>query len=277
MYDITQRVREVWEFYDKLLDKRIAEISELSGVSLEHFIKINPADFIEKNRYQSISGYEYKNIGKWIFQTKKSDDIFLISPLDAVKETAAQVSYKSGAIIERKLRASKCECVPVPTALAQDFFIHNHRQSAPNISEKSVSLGLLYRGELVAVMLYDISAGAVRGKNKKYELLRLSIAKGTQVHGGASKLQSACENALREIGSKKIYSYSNATINSGAVYEKLGFICKRADMGQPFVILKNNKLERLINLYPESTDEKLAFHGWIKTHIGGNKVWEKDI
>lgn len=23
--------------------------------------------------------------------------------------------------------------------------------------------------------------------------------------------------------------------------------------------------------------EKLAFHGWIKTHVGGNKVWEKDI
>lgn len=277
MRDITQRVREAWSFYDKLLDERIAQISELSGVHVEHFVKINPAEFIEKNKHQSIVGYEYKNIGKWILQTKDSDDKFLISPLDAIKETAAQVSYKSGTIIERKIRASKCVCVPVPVDFAQDFFIRNHRQSAPLISSKAICFGLLFDGEIVAVMLYDISASAVRGKNKKYELVRLSISKGTQVYGGASKLQTACENSLREIGAKKIYSYSNATINSGAVYEKLGFCCKRADGGQPFVILKNNKLERLINLYPESTDEKLAFHGWIKTYVGGNKVWEKDI
>lgn len=277
MRDITRRVREAWEFYDELLDQRIAEISELSGVAVEHFVKINPAEFIEKNKHQSIVGYEYKNIGKWILQTKDSDDKFLISPLDAVKETAAQVSYKSGTIIERKIRASKCVCVPVPVDFAQDFFIRNHRQSAPLISNKAICFGLLFNGEIVAVMLYDISAGAVREKNKKYKLVRLSISKGTQVYGGASKLQAVCENSLREIGAKKIYSYSNATINSGAVYEKLGFSCKRADGGQPFVILNNNKLERLINLYPESTDEKLAFHGWIKTHVGGNKVWEKDI
>lgn len=277
MRDITQRVREAWSFYDKLLDERIAQISELSGVPVKHFVKINPAEFIEKNKHQNIVGYEHKNIGKWILQTKDSDDKFLISPLDAVKETAAQVSYKSRTIIERKIRASKCVCVPVPVDFAQDFFIRNHRQSAPPISSRAICFGLLFDGEIVAVMLYDISAGAIRGKNKKYELVRLSISKGTQVYGGASKLQTVCENSLREIGAKKIYSYSNATINSGAVYEKLGFCCKRADSGQPFVILKNNKLERLIDLYPESTDEKLAFHGWIKTHVGGNKVWEKDI
>lgn len=238
MRDITQRVREARSFYDKFLDERIAQISELSGVPVEHFVKINPAEFVEKNKHQSIVGYEYKNIGKWILQTKDSDDKFLISPLDAVKETAAQVSYKSGTIIERKIRASKCVCVPVPVDFAQDFFIRNHRQSAPLISSKAICFGLLFDGEIVAVMLYDISAGAVRGKNKKYELVRLSISKGTQVYGGASKLQTACENSLREIGAKKIYSYSNATINSGAVYEKLGFTCKRADGGQPFVILK---------------------------------------
>lgn len=167
MRDITQRVLEARSFYDKLLDERIAQISELSGVPVEHFVKINPAEFIEKNKHQSIAGYEYKNIGKWILQTKDSNDKFLISPLDAVKETAAQVSYKSGTIIERKIRASKCVCVPVPVDFAQDFFIRNHRQSAPLISNKAICFGLLFNGEIVAVMLYDISAGAVRGKKQK--------------------------------------------------------------------------------------------------------------
>ena len=126
-------------------------------------------------------------------------------------------------------------------------------------------------------MLYDIANGAVRGKNKNYELVRLAISKGTQIHGGASKLQSACEKTLKEMSVKKVFSYSNATINSGNVYEKLGFKMKRIDGGQPFVILNNNKITRLINLYPESTDEKLAKNGWLKTHLGGNKMWEKEI
>ena len=90
-------------------------------------------------------------------------------------------------------------------------------------------------------------------------------------------MQNACEATLREIGINKIYSYSNATINSGAVYEKLGFKGKKVEGGQPFVILKNNKITRLINLFPNSTDEKLALHGWIKVHLGGNKTWVKEI
>ena len=259
------------------IDEKIAEISRLSAVPHEKFVKINPADFAEKNKFQIIRGYEYKSIRDFIVEKKTDDGTFLISPLDAVEETAAQVSYKSGTVIDRTLRASKCDVIPCPTELAQDFFIRNHRQSPPLIRNSSVCFGLAFKNEIVAVMLYDISNGAVRGRKKDYELVRLAVSKGTRVHGGGSKLQSACEATLREMGVKRIYSYSNATINSGAVYEKLGFNGKRVDGGQPFVILKDNKITRLINLYPNSTDEKLAQHGWIKVHLGGNKTWVKDI
>lgn len=277
LYDMTDRVADAWNWFDKLLDERIAEISRLSEVPVEQFVKINPAEFIERNKSQLIRGYEYRNIREWIIEHKKDDQTFLVSPVDAIEETAAQVSYKTGTEIRRTLRASKCNAVPCPTELAQDFFIRNHRQSAPLIRDTSVCFGLVFRDELVAVMLYDISNWAVRGKKKDYELVRLSISKGTRVHGGASKLQTACEDTLRQMGIKSIYSYSNATINSGAVYEKLGFKGTKVGDGQPFVILTNNKLTRLINLYPNSTDEKLALHGWLKTHLGGNKTWKKDI
>lgn len=179
--------------------------------------------------------------------------------------------------IRRTIRASKCECVPCPKEFALDFFIRNHRQSAPNYRDSAVCYGLLYKSEIVAVMLYDISNGAVRGKKKDYELVRLSIAKGTKIHGGASKLQAACEHTLAEMGIDVIYSYSNATINSGAVYEKLGFDGRKVDAGQPFVIMNDNKITRLINLYPLSTDFELANHGWIKVHLGGNRIWTKRI
>lgn len=277
VYDMTARVREAWIFYDELLTERINKISEISGVPVDCFVKINPAEFIKKNKYQNIDGYVFKNIRDWILENKTDDKTFLISPMDAIEETAAQVSYKAGTEISRTIRASKCSAVPVPVPLAMDFFIRNHRQPPPLVRGTSVCVGLTFKGELVAVMLYDISNGAVRGKKQEYELVRLAISKGTRIHGGASKLQKACEETLRLMGVSEIYSYSNATINSGAVYKNLGFDGKRIDGGQPFVIKENNELTRLINLYPNSTDEKLAVKGRLKTHVGGNRVWTKKI
>lgn len=36
-------------------------------------------------------------------------------------------------------------------------------------------------------------------------------------------------------------------------------------------------LLRLVNLHPNSTDEALALRGQLKTHLGGNRVWVKEI
>ncbi len=276
-YDMTARVKELWGYFDEILDQRIEEISKISGVPIEQFIKINPAEFIEKNKFQTIQNYQYQKIERWIDKNKTDDNTFLISPLDAIEETAAQVSYKTNMTINRTIRASKCQVLPVPVPLALDFFVRNHRQTLPVLRNTAVCFGLVYGDELVAVMVYDISKGAVRGANDNYELVRLAISKGTRVHGGASKLQKACENTLRMMGMKEIYSYSNATINSGAVYKQLGFKGSKVGEGQPFVIMKNNEIERLVSLNPYSTDEELALRGQLKTHIGGNRTWTKMI
>lgn len=275
IYNITQKVKEAWEYYDNLLDKKIQNISELSNVSKDKLIKINPAEFIEKNSYQIIDNYDYKNIKQWIKDTK-TDDNYLISPCDADEETANQISYKQKNY-EICLRASKCNVVPIPTIIARHFFIKNHRQSLPLLRDTSISFALVHNGKIVAVMTYDKSNSAVRGDLKYYELLRLAIAHGYKINGGASKLQKACENSLIQKGETKILSYSNATINNGNVYKALGFEDKGIDRGQPFVILNNFKLRRLINVYPYSTNELLAKYGRIKTHLGGNKTWIKEI
>ena len=83
--------------------------------------------------------------------------------------------------------------------------------------------------------------------------------------------------ALRDKGEETIFSYSNATINSGKVYKALGFTEKRIDGGQPHVIMRNNALVRLVKLYPKTTNGELAIRGWIKTFLGGNKMWTKRI
>lgn len=275
IYNITDRVKEAWNYYDKLLDEKIENISKISGVSKDKFVKINPAEFLEKNSYQIVDNYTYVNIKDWIKNTK-TDDNYLISPCDADEETANQISYKEQ-LVDIKLRASKCDVIPISTMVAKNFFVKNHRQSQPLLRNTAISYALVYKGKIVAVMTYDKSNGAVRGDLKYYELLRLAIAHGYKINGGASKLQQACEKSLIEKGEDTILSYSNATINNGNVYRALGFSDEGLDSGQPFVILKNFKIRRLINVYPYSTNKLLAKYGRIKTHIGGNKTWIKNI
>ena len=43
VYDVTERVAEAHEYFDKFLDERILEISRISEVPVENFVKINPA------------------------------------------------------------------------------------------------------------------------------------------------------------------------------------------------------------------------------------------
>lgn len=277
IYNITDRVQEAWEYFDQQLDRNIEKISNLAEVEPERLVKINPMEFIERNPFQQIDGYHYQNIKDWIAATK-TDENYLISPLDSIKETANQISYKANTQVDQTVRASKCELIPLPLDIALDFFERNHRQPKPKYRwATAICHGLVHKGTLAAVMMYDRSDGGVRGANRKYELVRLAIRKGYRIHGGASRLQKACEESLRGIGESKIYSYSNATINTGAVYQQLGFTDLGANAGQPFVIRRNNEITRLLNVRPHTKLSALAARGWIKVHLGGNKTWVKEL
>lgn len=284
IYDLTDHVRRAWEYYDKLLDVKIQHIHELTGVEKERLIKLNPAEMIrdkEKNLY--IENYHYQKVGDWVAKTK-TPDTFCICPIDEEVETANQIAYKTGQT-ERKLRAHKCQLQPIPNAVARRFFIKNHRQSLPNLTTNAINYALVYEGEIVAVMSYDLTGGAVRGLQKanKYELLRLSIKHGTQINGGASKLQKQCEEAIRHWGCTEIFSYSNATINEGNVYKQLGFTQSAIQDGQAWVIERDFSLVRLANCCASHGNGKgaknidLLRRGAVKVHITANRTWVKDI
>ena len=276
-YDATEYYKKAHEYYDRLLDNKIENISKISGVDKNKFIKINPTDFIESNPFQYIDEYEYKKIRQFIDEYK-TDETYLISPLDSDIETANQIAYKENNIY-KIIRASKCECIPISSKVASNFFIKNHRQSLPNISSIAVSFGLIYKNKLVGVMTYDKTKSGIRGKLEHYELLRLAFAHGYRIHGGASKLQSYCESSLYKIGETSVISYSNATINNGNVYNTLGFNYVDFKQGQPFVIMNNFELVRLIQLTQQgiSKNSDLASNYLMKCHLGGNKKWIKEI
>lgn len=275
--DLQKYIEGAREHFDKLLDEKIAELHRLTGVETERFIKINPMDFIE-----TIGGMVQSNGNVADFIRKnKTPETFLISPLDSVQETANQISYKTFQT-DTKIRAHKCQVSPVPREIAQAFYVRNHRQSAMVISTNSISFALIYGGEIVAVMTYDLTGSAVRGKSKagKYELLRLAIKRGVQVNGGASKLQKACEDALLSIGCDDIFSYSNATINEGGVYQQLGFERGKIDPGRAFVVMPDYSLIGLAafsSKYGSGGNSTLRRHVLCRVRVGGNRIWTKHL
>ena len=284
VYDFTDQVRRAWEHFDKLLDAKIQHIHELTGIERERLIKLNPAEMIrdkEKNLY--IENYHYQKVGDWVAKVK-TPETFCICPIDEEIETANQICYKTGQT-ERKIRAHKCQLQPIPNAVARRFFVKNHRQSLPNLTTNAINYALVYEGEIVAVMSYDLTGGAVRGLQKadKYELLRLSIKHGTQINGGASKLQKQCEEAIRHWGCTEIFSYSNATINEGNVYRQLGFTQSAIQDGQAWVIERDFSLVRLANCCASHGNGKgaknidLLRRGAVKVHITANRTWIKNI
>ena len=279
-YDLTDQVRRAWEHFDKLLDAKIQHIHELTGIEKERLIKLNPMDFVEKSEGLLIRNYNYQGVGEWVAKTK-TPDTFLIAPIDEEIETANQIAYKTGTT-ERKLRAHKCQVLPISSLAARFFFIKNHRQSVPNLSKQAISYALVYDGEVVAVMTYDLTGGAVRGLQKadKYELLRLSIKHGTQINGGASKLEKQCEEAIRHWGGSEIFSYSNATINEGNVYKQLGFTQSAITQGQAWVVERDFSLIRLVTCCANGKGAKnsdLYRRGAVKVHITANRTWIKNI
>ena len=279
IYDLTEHVNAARQHFDKMLTAKIDHIHELTGIEKERLIKLNPMDFVDKATNLTVQDYEYQDIGQWVAKTKTPDN-FLISPIDEDVETANQICYKTGQT-ERKIRAHKCEVVPIPNLAARFFFIKNHRQSVPNLTANAINYALVYQGEVVAVMTYDLTGGAVRGllKADKYELMRLSIKHGTQVNGGASKLQKQCEEAIRHQGCTEIYSYSNATVNEGNVYKQLGFEPSRILGGQAWVVERDFNLVRLATYrHTKSGLQKDIFRiGGVKVHVTANRTWIKNI
>ena len=284
IYNLTEHVQKAWQHFDQLLEQKIEHIHELTGVEKERLIKLNPAEMIrDKEKNLLIEGYHYQKVSTWVAK-HKTPETFLISPIDEDVETANQIAYKTGQT-ERKLRAHKCQLLPIPNAAARRFFVKNHRQSLPNLTNNAINIALVYEGEIVAVMSYDLTGGAVRGLQKanKYELLRLSIKHGTQINGGASKLQKRCEECIRHQGCNEIFSYSNATVNEGNVYKQLGFQQSEIQDGQAWVIERDFSLVRLANCCASHGNGKgaknidLLRRGAVKVHITANRTWIKNI
>lgn len=274
LWNATEDVERLRGHFAEMLRGRIAVIHDLSGVPAEFIEPINPCDHLIRNSYIEIDGYPYKNEDK--FYAEKPREIFRVSPLDEPRKTAEQIAYKHNENAVR-IGARKCKVAFVGKA-ALSFYSANHRQGLMNTTANAVSAALLHDGEIVALMTYDKTAGGVRGAKKDYELLRLAIKRGVSVPGGASKLQKALEDRLRDMGETSVFSYSNATINNGDVYAALGFKRGGCKVGQKIVLTRSGTLTRLLALAEGVRDiRSLALYKRLTTYLSANIFWEKAL
>lgn len=126
-----------------------------------------------------------------------------------------------GGVMTLKTIAGRKTLAAIVSAEEADFFISaNHRSGAATSVNKSVSVGLYYEKELVAVAQFCSPRTA--GMKAKYtvELLRMAFLKTVRVQGGASKL---IDFYRKSFSPSDIFTYQDTTGEVTDVYEHAGF------------------------------------------------------
>lgn len=117
-------------------------------------------------------------------------------------------------VIGTRIPARKCNLFEPSVKEVSAFLNQNHIQG---YSRYGTAVGLRHGHELVAVMTFGWRS--INGK-REYELLRYAGKVGHAVTGGASRL---LKEFIRQTGIKKIKSYADNSMFTGAMYERLGF------------------------------------------------------
>lgn len=185
-------------------------------------------------------------------------------------------------IYGEKIGARKC-IVREITQTQVDSILQHHIQGTLNASHK---LGLFYKNELIACMLFNKVRGSMMGKTYDgYELSRFCSIPGHQIIGGAGKLLTYF---IKNTNPTKIISFSANDISMGNVYKALGFMNTKISSGSYWYIA-NNSLTRFHRFhfrkselrkmgYMEGTEfeimNKLPYH---RIYDSGTTCWELDI
>lgn len=117
----------------------------------------------------------------------------------------------------RRIGARECDLAQVDRSEANPFLAENHLQGA---SAGSLSFGLRYGEELVAVMTFSSPSVAKGGRGKYgWEMVRYAAAVRTLIPGGASRLWKCF---LRRVDPESVVSFADRRWSGGGLYEQLG-------------------------------------------------------
>jgi G:T-mismatch repair DNA endonuclease (very short patch repair protein) len=177
-------------------------------------------------------------------------------------------------LIDNKIYARKCEIKLVDSNDSSQFLNLNHIQGS---SPSQLKLGLYFNGELVSLMTFG---WRFTNSKKEYELIRFCNKINYNVIGAASKLFSYF---LKNYGVDEIISYSDISLFSGNLYQKLGF--EKISLSKPnyFWVVDgirkhrfNFNKKRLIKLgYDKNKSESQILQeiGYYRVYSCGQEKW----
>ena len=119
---------------------------------------------------------------------------------------------------DNKIFARKCE-IKLITDIKEikSFLNENHIQGYVN---NKISIGLLYKNELVGLMTFDNLEGRKKMGDGEWNLSRFCSKINTNIIGGSSKILNFFINKYNP---KRIISYADRSWSEGDLYFKLGF------------------------------------------------------
>lgn len=122
-------------------------------------------------------------------------------------------------VYQTKIFARKCSIVEVSKIDEMNFLEQNHIQG---YAISSYCYGLMFNGELVALMNFVKPRIALGGKNKTgvYELLRFCVKRNYHVVGAAGKLLKHFE---KNVHPTELISYADRRWSVGKLYRATGF------------------------------------------------------
>lgn len=163
--------------------------------------------FKDKN-YHTRKWMECKNLGIDLINIFEDDWIYR-------KDIIKSIIMNKLGVISSKIWARNCKIDEIEDLnLVRRFLETNHIQG---FSPSDTKLGLFHKGELVSLMSfgYKWTTGS-----KKLELSRFCSKLNTVVIGGADRL---FKHFLEKYSPKEIVSYSDISIFTGEIYQRLGF------------------------------------------------------
>lgn len=193
------------------------------------------------------------------------------------KPQLTQSRIQSALGLNARIGARTCDLVELSAREASDFLRENHTQGD---CASSVRLGLTQAQGLVAVL----TLGASRfDRNQQWELLRYASVMGVNVQGGASRLW---RRFLQQYQPATVISYCDTRLNTGGLYQQLGFHWQR-DTGPNYwytrryqtfenrMRYQKHKLASMLETFdPRLTEwENMQAQGWDRYWDSGSSVW----
>lgn len=168
-----------------------------------------------------------------------------------------------------RVYARSCIVDRIEKDIAQEFIVKHHRHGASNGSFAKESIGLFYKGELVAVAQFCSPRTPAKKKVYSVELLRLAFHRDYRVVGGASKL---IKHYIDKYNPSDIFTYQDSTGENTSVYENCGFTLVSIKKSKKYLVKNGKTVHTAIRenkeIFTISSVVQYGIDSLLKTSIG---------